>query len=314
MNKIILVFLCIASIQLGFAQSNREFKLLTLNCWFLSILGHDIGKDIDARLMIIPEKIVSLDADIILLQEVWSNKHKKYLAKTFKEFGYSYIHYEKRRLNMGDGLMIISKFPITSTDTSSSFSVATKFEEVFTSKRLIYAEVELPSKERIDILTTHVGALGYDEKIGSYKIKQKARQNIQYQEIKEFTQEVHTNNKLILAGDFNAHYLEFKHGKFENSYSKDYLNLIKNGCGNDDFTNVFMLANKMNADSSHLPTYAQENPYVASGAFANSPSEVEDFVFACGYEEDDISKSKIVFDTQNDIISDHYGIISTFKY
>ncbi len=159
-----------------------------------------------------------------------------------------------------------------------------------------------------------MGAIDLDKKKQFYHPKQKRRQNKQYEQLKEWITETSQNNRMIVAGDFNANYLELRGGVFQPEYSKDYLNLLKNGCGKNDFSNTFLMANHMDQTSPHVPTYSQQNSYVMGGLFAENPSEVEDFIFSCGFSESEMSSSQVMFTEPNSVLSDHYGIMNVFTF
>ena len=65
-----------------FTQANADFKVLTFNTWLLEILGKDIAEDIPERRELIVEALIGLDADVISLQEVWSDKHRDFFNRT----------------------------------------------------------------------------------------------------------------------------------------------------------------------------------------------------------------------------------------
>lgn len=296
----------------------------------LSFLTKQIGKDMYARSLLIPPALAATGADVIALQEVWSNHHKWLFKNAMKCRGYAYSYSVPRTLGMGDGLLIVSKYPIVSHAASPRFHVNTRSDEVFTHKRALYAEIEMPSGERVDFFTTHVGALTYLPEEGAYDPKEKSRQLKQYLQLKDWMLKIRKNRRSILAGDLNAHFLELESGRFQPRYASDYLKLIRNGCGTaEDLENSYLIANRYDAASEIANTYDQKNPYVATGYFKDNPSETEDYILTCGFAPEEVLSSEVVFreDLTDDTFasypsikkhplrfSDHYGVLSTFSF
>ncbi len=321
----ILLLLILTSQYLSANEQKKTLKVLTFNVWNLKILGTNIGKDIKERLKLIPMAIKTSGADIVALQENWKNSHRKLFSKKLKKLGYPYSFYLPRKLGMGDGLQIISKYPITASAVMKPFKNHTRFDEIFARKRAIYTEIEIAPGRQIDLFTLHAGALSYDEKDGSYKKKQKIRQAKQYQQFKKWFQANRRNNISLAIGDFNASYLNLAGGQFQQQFNNDYLKFLDNGCNDgEDLLDSYLIANSKDERSMQDATYDRENPYVASGFFSSAPSETEDYIFTCGISKEEIISSSVVFDeeiskefakkSKNDQLpvrlSDHYGILT----
>lgn len=304
----------------------EELKVLTLNTWFLSVLGVHIGKDQNKRLKILPDKVTSSGADVLVFQEAWSNRVRKTIARELKARGYPYSFYNRRKVTMGDGLEVVSRYPILRAVSSPHFSVATKFEEKFARKRAILVEIALPGGERVEIVTTHLGALNYKNKPGSYHPVHRARQHLQFNELKKWVKSVRRHSKLIIAGDLNSDYRRLSGGAFLPEFDPVYLNFIKGTCGSgEDLLNTFLSYQNFTAADEGDPTFSQDNPYARNGLFSNAPSETEDYILSCGFTRDQVVDSKVVFkenlsmkrllgSTHPKRLSDHYGVLTNFKF
>ena len=329
-KKFLLIFI-LTSVSLfgGNVAQARDLKVLTLNTWLLSILGVHVGKDMKQRTLIIPREIAELNPDLVALQEAWPNHDKSELINEFKKWGYPYSFFVPREVSLGNGLILISKFPMLKTAVKKPFKEITQSDDIFARKTVIYAEIALSPGEHLDFFTTHLGALSYEKDIGAYNPKQRKRQLTQYQEVRDWVMEMHQNPKMILAGDFNGDYRELQGGQFLPEYNPGYQNLIQGSCGGGvDFTNTFLEANHMDASSIPIPTYDyQHNPYAGEGLFSGAPSETEDYIFACGFKPEDITQSSVVLNqpVPADLpelegqkilplrLSDHFSVMTTFN-
>ncbi len=308
---IILSFFTLANFAHATPTPNT-LKVLTLNTWLLSVLGHPIGKDQEMRAEKIPQTIADLGADLIAMQEVWPNHYKESLTEEFARLGYPYSFFNKRKIGMGNGLMIISKYPIISAELAPIFKSHTRLDEQLAGKRALHVEVLISDTLTIDFYTLHAGALSYDEKLGNYNRLQKARQRAQYIEFKNWMQSTRKHAISIIAGDFNADYRTLSGGHFLPDYSDDYLELTDRACSEqEDLSNSFLIANHMDQFSTAIPTYSVENAYVAGGLFASAPSETEDYVYSCGISKDRMIESKVIF--KDNLLSDHYGLTTSFN-
>lgn len=303
-------------------------KVLSLNVWVLKVLTRSIGKDIDARMKIIPDAVAATGADVIAFQELWPDRYKKRLGKALKERGYPYIAFRPKPLfNLGNGLVIVSRYPITEFKVAPLYTTHTRNDEILATKRAVYAEIQLPSGERIDFFTSHLGALSYRKKEGTYHAGQRRRQLEQFSELKTWIQQQRRNSRMIFAGDMNANYLTLEGGRFKPQYDVGYLRFLSQGCGSrEDFLNTFLTANRKDQYSREEPTYSTDNPYVAGGHFADAPSETEDYIFSCGFAPEAIRRSSVEFRDPvraEDYpgvklkkvparISDHYGLFTEF--
>ncbi|MCM0605645.1 MAG: endonuclease/exonuclease/phosphatase family protein [Xanthomonadaceae bacterium] len=310
------------------AESLRadELRVLTLNTWFLSVLGFPVGKDQKKRLKILPDLVLQQNADVLVFQEAWPNRKRQKIAFEMARRGYPYHFFVKRKVTMGDGLEIVSRYPIVDAQASPHYSVATKFEERFARKRSIMVEIEMPSGERIDVVTTHMGALNYKEGPGTYKAEHRARQHIQFNELKSWIMRVKKNRKMIVAGDLNSDYRKLVGGKFLPEFDPVYSNFLRSACGGgEDLLNTFLSFTGITVADPGDPTYSQDNPYAKNGMFSNFPSETEDYIFSCGFTPEQIKESKVVFkedlsikrtigSTRPKRLSDHYGVVTTFSW
>lgn len=311
-SALCILMVLIASPAPAGAAAPVSLKVLTLNAWLLRVFGHEIGKDIEERLTLIPSEVAKTGVDLIALQEVWTNRHKDQLANEFRKLGYPYSVYKRRNIGMGNGLMLVSKYPLINFRVAPIFRHHTRLDEMVVAKRAIYAGVQISKSLTIDFFTIHVGALTYDVDTGNYNRRQKARQREQYLEFKAWFKQNRKNPISIVAGDFNADYRTLSGGRFLKNFADDYLELKDQACGDqEDFLNHFLTANRLDAKSDAVPTFSRENAYVRTGLFSEAPSETEDYIYSCGLTPEHVLESAVIFqDTPH--LSDHYGVMSHF--
>lgn len=310
------------------AQAN-EIKVLNFNVWDLKAYGISVSKQVKDRLKILPKKLVESNADIITLQEIWENKSKHRLAKTMEKNGYPHSFYVDSGIGLGNGLMIISKFPIKKPKVSDPYTQRTRIDEVLAHKAALHSLIEVPNFGSIDIYTTHLGAITFDEKHDGYNGVQKEKLLNQIIQFSDWVRKTQSSPNIVVTGDFNMHYQEYAgQGHFKPTYAKDYAFLVKKLCNRGEALNTYMTANNLDVSSTPHYTYSRENPYVASGHFSTAPSEVDDYIFVCEYADMVLTSSQLVFtgplpeSYKEELklrrlplrLSDHYGLMSTFSF
>lgn len=325
LNYLILIL----GLVLSFSSWAGELKVLTFNVWDLKAYGISVSHHIKDRLKILPAKLVESGADIIALQEVWENKSKHRLEEVMAKKGYPYTFYVDSGIGLGNGLMIISKFPIVKHDVSDPYRIRTRLDEIAAHKAAFHLLIEVPGLAPIDVYTTHLGAVTFDEKHDGYNGVQKEKLLNQLVQFSDWVKKTQKSNNIIVAGDFNIHYQEYNNaGHFKPKYAKDYAYLAKNLCNRGEATNTYLNANNLDATNTPHYTYNRENPYVASGLFSGAPSEVDDYIFICQYSDLSVTSSKLIFNEALPEfykekfklrklplrLSDHYGILTTFTY
>ena len=311
------------------SSSSKSIRVLQLNTWQIKVFGIDPTVDRLERLKILPDMISDTGADVIALEEVWKTKDKNRVAREMKKRGYPYSNFTARRLILGDGLLVVSKFPIVSAENSPIYRPATTFEESFAHKRAKHLVLLVPELGPVDFFITHVGATSFDVKRDEYFPAQKQNQAIQLQEFSNWIKSHRASHLVIISGDLNSHYQDYdSHGEFFGRYSLGYHNLITGTCQDgSDLVNTYLDANKKTVTDLADATYSQDNPYAAGGLFGGTPNEDEDYIFTCANDFLKADTSEIVFkdpipqsyqdkyhlDKLPLRISDHYGVLTSFK-
>ena len=304
-----------------------SLKILTFNTWLLDIpvypfgLRRDISDDMEKRLHEMPDQLSRTGADIIVLEEVWSARSKEVLIREMRDRGYPYAAYTKAskwffifQTAMGDGLLVLSKYPVSDYVVHHDFTSATQYSESFASKGVMKLVVKHPFHGWMDVYAAHLGAVDFEN--GDYKQDQAQIHAKQIEELTNFIKTTRSHPLTLLAADLNMHYKKWIRGPgtphFENKFSDLYQQLVTSACGyGNHFVDSYLQTHQKRIEDEPDYTFDQKNPYVSHGYFDSLPSEVEDYVFLCENSVLRATSSSLVF--KNSHLSDHYGVLSSFS-
>ncbi|MCP4007550.1 MAG: hypothetical protein GY725_25500 [bacterium] len=85
-----------------------QLRVLTLNVWGLP---EPVSTDLAGRMRRIGEAFPRLDADVVALQEVWTQGAREQLAAAGQRAGYVHVWHRSAALG-GSGLMLLSRLPL----------------------------------------------------------------------------------------------------------------------------------------------------------------------------------------------------------
>lgn len=322
------LFFLLALIFTNTAAAAR-LKILQFNTWQLKAFGIDLTKDRKERLRILPDYLAATNADVMTLSEVWSDLTKKAVARAMARRGYPFAGFTPRKAGMGDGMLVISRFPITAVKRSRAFHPRTRLDENITHKRAVRITLGVPGVGPVDLFQAHTGAVAFHRKKDRYDRVQRWKLARQLQELAGFIRANAVSEIVILGADLNANYQEYgSDGEFLPRYSEDYLGLVRDACPDRaEMQNSFLVANGMSVADKNVATYANDNPYVSDGFFSGIPSETEDYVLYCPSARLAAVRSEVVFKDaipESDReryglkmlpkrLSDHYAVLTTFE-
>jgi endonuclease/exonuclease/phosphatase family metal-dependent hydrolase len=327
-NFLVLSLLIVPS--LAFSSSDFHFKVLQLNTWMLKlpIISESVAKDLKARAKILPEVVAGTGADIIVMQEVWPKAIRKQIARDLQAWGYPYSVSDSQtgfiRGIMGNGLLIVSKFPLDTHVDMIKFKEFTVFDEFFAYKGAIRTKVDIPYAGLVDLYDSHLGAVDFDSKLGEYKQNEEDKKTDQAGELAHWIETTRSEGVQILSADLNSHYRNFEDGAFTDQTSPVYT-LMTDPAQGVGLLDTFHSINGFPATPDC--TYCMDNVYAALGLFGNAPSEVEDYIFINPNPVVSVESSEVVI--KEDLatiidpvkyglkqvpvhISDHYGVLTTF--
>jgi endonuclease/exonuclease/phosphatase family metal-dependent hydrolase len=312
----------------SFAHADESsLKVLTFNTWLMDIpvypLGfrRDVSREMNSRIQKMPAALAETGADIVVLEEVWSQTSKDTLIRSMRALGYPYAAYTKAsnwvflfQAAMGDGLLVLSKYPISNHVLHHDFSRATQKIESFASKGVLKLQIKHPTEGWVDLYASHLGAVDFEN--GDYVAAEVKIHKQQLKELATFMRETRDHPMTILAADLNMHYQKWEKNKgkphFVKEFSDDYLELKHSACGfGQNLNDTYLQAHHKTVKDVPDYTFDQKNPYVGGGYYEELPSEVEDYIFVCDNRSMKLHSSSLVF--QKNKLSDHYGVISSFR-
>jgi len=192
-----------------FVEGPYDVKLLSYNIFLRPPLIRNNADDMKNERLQEFMKSQLENYDIICLQEMFSlaNYRQQLLLKTAWEKGFPYYaksvdpHWLSGKF-IDAGLVILSKYPILSTD--GMIYCAGNQIDSWAAKQVIYAKIQISPTFFIHVFTTHMQASYYDNHESINVINDKARAS-QVQELADFVKSKTENSPypVIIAGDFN---------------------------------------------------------------------------------------------------------------
>lgn len=327
--RLFLVLFAIWSIGAWGAEPAR-FRVLTLNAWLLNFaLNAEVSDDIEDRLKVLPALVAEdADADVVTLQEVWSTRARDALIAGFRDAGYAYSIFRPKAAQpealLGNGLLIVSRFPLDPDFESINFSVYTRPDEVFAKKGAIRTSFQAPGGVWVDLYASHLGAVTFEDRTLEFNAEQ-VRKNLQQAvELAQFIRRSAKSPVQILGADLNSHFQRWISGAWSEEASAVYA--LFTGADGMNWLDVFASAQGRLPEADEF-SFNSDNPYVAGGMFSKAPSETEDYllmnpnpwivpVYARVVFRDALPESLVPrFGLKNlpKRLSDHYGVVATFE-
>jgi endonuclease/exonuclease/phosphatase family metal-dependent hydrolase len=273
-------------------------KILTFNASLqdIRIFGRSLYRPvglIKQRLNLLPSALKAINADIVLLQEVF---HRDFQDKLYKPLASTYPYVtgfanSGIKLRLGNELIILSKYPLHITNLIR-FDTATREELRFTSKGFFHTIVEYPELGEINILNYHMTAGGKNAHPEDSPLEL-----IRQHQIDQLLNYTCNLKNLIMGGDLNAgpHTSQINYKQVVDSRLID----------------ICQPSNTM------LYSWDPENPLVKEGIESHLPPQCIEHIFMDSVLFNQFSQfnSKIVLnekicnhDKKSYPLSDHYGI------
>ena len=282
----------------------KSISFLTFNAGLLRIklLGITILENppyIEERLKELPKQLKKIDADIIALQEVWAEKHKKYLIDSLKDTYPFYAYFSEKSFNKHqNGEIFFSKFPIDES-CYNEFNNTSIDEKHFVSQGILSIKFTTKQFGEISCFDTHTtagGALKHPEARKTDDIR-----DLQIRQMLELSK--NSNGITVLMGDLNA-----GPGVSE----QNYRSILQAG-----YDDTYLVGNS-NTEDCVKCTWDPRNPLNSDGPHKTSPPQRIDHIFIPEkiLEKFVITDAKVVFEdfsvkVENIkliTLSDHYGV------
>ena len=204
--------------------------------------------------------------------------------------------------DFGNGLLIISRWPIVET-TAMSFRTHSRLDEALVYKGAIRARIRVPGVGDLDVVNTHLGARTFEISKGAYSPATVRANDQQVDELVAWLRSGAGSVRdpaaaKVVAGDFNFNPWVVSKGKITGQRSPSYGKLVDAEPRGLGLTDSFVAANAMNADGF---TGGTATAYGAAPAGETRPKPPEriDYIFAC--QNIGVQSSEVVL---NDVIRD----------
>ena len=314
-NVILFSFFIFANLAALSVQA-RELKIVSYNAWYVPLSNDYSG----VRAKRFARELVKFDADIYLLQEIWSKKDKRAFAKDFAKLGYPYAHYRApHRLILrgayGNGLLTVSRFPIREPAALpqldfSGYSGA----EYLTVKGALHSQIQVPESGWIDVFNTHLQSTDFDSKIQDFDSDMVRVRFYQALSLIDHIKKIGPDKPVILGGDFNVHLRPWN--SITRSYEKYGLSMEH-----------ALYRGQLNLTDSFHDIHGDDSPVVTCSAdnfhrrkFRGvAPDEHLDYVFVRHNDQKlrVIDSRLILKDPLEGLsyqLSDHYGVMTTVDF
>lgn len=274
--------------------STSRLSVLTFNAWGLKVGSISIARSVSERITRIAHAINDLQPDIVGFQEIWTEESARELMQRLHYPYFSY-HPSRRKFKgrLGNGLLFFSRYPIVE-EHQITYTRYTQWFEFFSNKGALMIKIDTPAGY-VQLFNTHLGA-GKTPTDSSQRIAQ-------LKELQTYIFRFSRRYPSILIGDMN-----FNPSMNEYSLMRQWMD----DCFND----------------SAMDTFAHLNPDQAGFTFYTDRSfkrlkdkhdidERIDYIFVLRSKENrcwiNPVQSFVTLDEQNDPLSDHCAVYTTFE-
>ncbi len=253
-------------------------------------------------------QVAQVDADILALQEVWQRADRQMIICDFAKRGYRYSLHNSGRARglrgwLGNGLLLLSKYPMRVGSPPLHFDDYTEGKEFFASKGCLHAVIDLPKLGAIDFFNTHFGSLAWLALKKEFCRQHELRHGRQLKQFIDYVADRGKNKVRILAGDFNFH------------------------PGTEPSSCYAQIESKLKVQSTFswnqplrfpTPTFDYQNPYLRKFQKLGIPSQHLDYIFLSREAEKITPTESALVLTESNVqptgqpLSDHYGVLTTF--
>lgn len=176
-------------------------RILTLNAGLLRLFGGRVetAPQVEARACALGSQLRRMDADILLLQEVYKRRHNKQLIAELNDI-YPWIAHDGRRrfLSLDNSLMAFSRSRMSSS--LELFRAAPGHEKLFDNKGILICRIDIGGSAPLTVLNIHTTAGGpwlHPESAWVDRIRgQQIDQILQAASVEQ--------GNVVIAGDLNA--------------------------------------------------------------------------------------------------------------
>jgi endonuclease/exonuclease/phosphatase family metal-dependent hydrolase len=136
-------------------------RLFTFNVGLLRFIGGRprFAPFVEERLVYLPDQIRKVNAEIVALQEVYSQRHREWIVSELREV-YPFVVYSRKRRNwgFGNGQMVLSKTP--ASGKLHLFKSSPIMERLIHNKGALLCDIETGDGYRLELANLHTTAGG----------------------------------------------------------------------------------------------------------------------------------------------------------
>ncbi|KAH0487609.1 MAG: uncharacterized protein KVP18_000500 [Porospora cf. gigantea A] len=236
------------------------------------------------RLGHMPISLRSSEADIVALQEVYEHSHADAIIESLRLI---YPFHARRAsggcLAMHNGLLVLSKFPIT-TSKFHKFTSATMIESIFASKGILETTIVVPGVGQICLLNVHLAS-------GAVNPESEQMENLRNKQLAQVLDIVRTVTRRkecpVLMGDLNAApdlcgstYNLLESRGWEDLFYRAQISTLCKSLGDGDWVDRTTSSSTHSGyDESSFYTWTPQNPLNAAGPHSDCQGSRCDHIF-----------------------------------
>lgn len=305
-----------------------NLKVLSYNTYLLPADNLAMATS-DQRLYFLPDALARTGADIIILQEVWTDKSKQSLTSAMQAKGYKAYQMESKSMVppffLGNGLMILAKNNIKPAGSPEfqAWKDNAGFDN-YANKGVLRVPFDINGIGKVEVYNAHTSFLPWDSDQHDYNYTEKDILLAQIRQLTEWTRTSKANLK-ILGADLNSAPFVWDRamGGFDSNRANGFYDKVRQ-VFDDPFAHVRPEC-KYTCD-----TWDNENnALIANGLFGSrngslyspEPNARYDYVLFSGANTKVVKTGTAMHETYNLTynnkqlvapLSDHYAIISEF--
>jgi endonuclease/exonuclease/phosphatase family metal-dependent hydrolase len=280
--------------------------ILSFNTWLVRVRGFARARDLEARLALLPEAAAGTGADVIALQEVWSDGDRERLCRAFEALGYPHAAVGTGSTGgamrvAGDGLIVVSRLPL-GPPTHLTFDRVNVWYERFIRKGALRTSVLLPGGSSFELVNAHLGVVRFDRRRGSFDPGDLRAVEAQVDELAAWVGAARSRT-LVMTADLNL----------DPRTSPAYRRLL-------DGLDLVDTFHEANPGAPPAPTFDPPgNPYAGEGDFRHLPPERIDYVLLSRRSAAGLVSSRLVLGGPRagggpPRLSDHAGVFARIAF
>lgn len=304
-----------------------NLKVLSYNTFLLPADNVALATS-DQRTYFLPDAMARTGADIIILQEVWTEKSQKDLMSSMQTKGYRGYQLESKSLTppffLGNGLMIFAKnnLRVAGQPEFQAWQQNAGFDK-YAKKGILRVPFEVNGIGRVEVYNAHTSFLPWDGRNHDYNYAEKDILLAQIRQLTEWARLSKANLK-ILGADLNTAPFVWDRamGGFDSSRANGFYDRIRQ-VFDDPFAHVrpecAFTCDTWDNDNNKLLAHGLFGGSAGGSIYDPEPNARYDYVMFAGPGTKVIKTGTAMHENYNLVynnkqlvapLSDHYGILT----